>query len=66
MCVSEFTSFLQVVQGPEDRVRQLALDVEKGGHATAGLVRVLHLGAKLIHDIPHWNLLLRRLHKKTE
>lgn len=64
--VCKFTSFLQVLQRPEHRVGQLALNVVEGSHATAGLLKVRHLGAKFIHDVPHWNLLLCGLQRKTQ
>lgn len=60
-----FTSFLQVVQGPEDGEGQLARHIEEGSHDAAGLVGVLHLGAKLVHDVPHRNFLLCGLHMKA-
>lgn len=60
-----FTSFTQVPQRPEDRVGDFAFSVEKGGQTAAGLVGMLHLGPKLIHDVPHWDPLLGRLHNNN-
>lgn len=61
VCIQEVTSLLQVLQRPEQRVSQLILNIEERSHATAWLVEVLHFGAKLIHDVPHRNLVLCRL-----
>lgn len=58
MHMSVYTSLLQVCERPEHSVGQLALCVEEGGHATARLIRVLHLGAKLIHDVPDGHFFL--------
>ena len=55
------TSGGQVPQRPEDGEGHLSLEVVEGGQAARGLVRVLHLGAKLIHDVPDGDLVLRRL-----
>lgn len=60
------TSFLQVPQRPQEAVGQLAPHVEDGSHAAAGLVTVLHLGAELVHHVPHGDLVLRRLQKHED
>ena len=57
--VFSHTSLIQVLDGPEDGVRQLGGDVNEGQHGHGGRHRMPNLGSKLVQNVPHWNQLER-------